>query len=80
MADTHITDEHRRAFNALTNGQYRNFCLFSCSCDGHPAVAIAAVNVRPSGEEGGEDEYRVQPLFVSVTPSMKLTDHDGREA
>ena len=80
MADTHITDEHRRAFDALTSGQYQNFCLFSCSCNGHPAVAIAAVNVRPSGEESGEDEYQVTPMFVSIHPSMKLTDHDGREA
>ena len=30
---THTTEEHRRAFAALTSGDYdNNFTLFSCFC------------------------------------------------
>jgi hypothetical protein len=41
--------------------------------NGEPAAAIVAVN--PDG-----DGYAITPLFVSVTPSLELTDHDGRNA
>ena len=78
---TNITVEHRRAFDALKSGRYDNFCLFSCYVDGEPAAAIAAVSVHePDGEGEGEAEYGIHPLFVSVTPAMRLTDHDGTEA
>ncbi|ADZ68931.1 hypothetical protein [Polymorphum gilvum] len=70
---TNITPEHRAAFEALTSGEYANFALFSCFADGQPAAAICAVN-----EQGGA--YTIRPLFVSVTDTMRLTDHDGREA
>ena len=70
---TNITPDHQRAFEALTSGEFQNFALFSCFADGVPAAAICAVS-----EEGGE--CRIQPLFVSVTDMMRLTDHDGREA
>lgn len=69
---TNITDAHRTAFEALTSGKYKNFALFSCFVDGQPAAAIAAVN-----RDG--DDFTVTPLFVSVTPEMVLTDHDGKE-
>jgi hypothetical protein len=71
MADTNITKEQRDCFNALTSGNYANFALFSCFVNGEPASAIVAVN-KPEG-----DEYQITPLFVSVTPGMKLIDHDG---
>jgi hypothetical protein len=71
MPATNITPEHRTAFDALTSGQFSNFALFSCFVDGQPAAAICAVN-----EQGGE--YRIQPLFVSVTEAMRLADHDGQ--
>ena len=77
---TNITEEHRRAFDALTGGETGNFCLFSCFVSGEPAAAIAAVTLCPPSKEGGEPEYLISPLFVSVTPCMPLTDHDGREA
>lgn len=77
---THITDAHRHAFQALTSGRYDNFALFSCHVDGSPAAAIVAVNERPPAEQGGESEYQVTPIFVSITEDMVLTDHDGREA
>ncbi len=80
MTDTNITEEHRRAFSALTSGDCRNFALFSCFCDGRPTAAIAAVTVHPPAVKDGEAEYRVSPLFIGLTPDMTLTDHDGREA
>ena len=70
---TNITADHRAAFEALTSGDYANFALFSCFVNGEPAAAIVAVN-----RDG--DEYAITPLFVSVTPSLTLTDPDGRFA
>ena len=80
MTDTNIADEHRRAFNALTSGQCENFCLFSCTANGHPAAAIDAVTIQPPGDGTGEDEYLISPLFVSVGPGIALADHDGPKA
>ena len=77
---TNITEEHRRAFQALTSGTHENFALFSCFVAGTPAAAIVAVNPCPTREDGGEPEYVISPLFISVTLDMKLTDHDGRES
>jgi hypothetical protein len=71
MAETNITQEHRQVFNALTSGEYNNFALFSCFVNGEPASAIVAIN-KPDG-----DEYQITPLFVSVTPGMRLIDHEG---
>ena len=42
MMATHITDEHKAAFEALTSGEYDNFALFSCVIDGAPGAAIVA--------------------------------------
>ena len=80
MPDTNITEEHRRAFTALTSGRFHNFCLVSCFVDGEPTAAIATVNISPPAEEGGEPDYLVRPLFVCPTAAMTLTDHGGREA
>ena len=80
MSTTNITAEHRRAFDALTSGRYENFCLFSCTSDGQPAAAIAAVTAPPPAENGADPELVITPMFVSVTPGIKLVDHDGREA
>jgi hypothetical protein len=68
---TNITAEHRAAFEGLTSGDDANFALFSCFVNGAPAAAIVAVH-----QEG--DNYAIRPLFVSVTPSLSLTDHDGQ--
>lgn len=67
---TNITAEHRAAFEALTSDGFSNFALFSCFVNGEPAAAIVAIN------RDGE-EYIISPLFVSVTASLQLTDHDG---
>ena len=71
MADTNISPEHRDSFKALTSGDYTNFALFSCFVNGEPASAIVAV----TKDDG--NEYHINPLFVSVTPGMKLIDHEG---
>lgn len=68
---TNITDEHQEAFNALRDPEYDNFALFSCFVGGEPASAIVAIT------DGDEDNYHVTPLFISVTPGMVITDHDG---
>ena len=44
-----ITPEHRRTFEAPTNGRYENFALVSCFCAGEPAAGIATVTVHPAG-------------------------------
>ena len=80
MANTNITDEHKRVFEALRGGEYGNFMLVSCFVDSEPAVAIATVRPTLPEAPNGEPGYFVQPLFVSVTPAMRLTDHDGRAA
>jgi hypothetical protein len=41
--------------------------------NGEPAAAIVAVN-----RDG--DGYAITPLFVSVAPSLTLTDRDGQPA
>jgi len=80
MPDTNITEEHRRAFTALTSGRFHNFCLVSCFVDGEPTAAIATVNISPPAEEGVEPDYLISPLFVCPTAAMTLTDHGGRNA
>lgn len=69
---TNITTEHREMFNAITSGDFSNFALFSCYVNGTPAAAIVAI----SQDENGET-FLVEPLFVSITEGMTLTDHDG---
>ena len=76
---TNITEEHRRAFEALTSGDHDNFALFSCFCNHQPAAAIVAVNECASAEETGEPEFHIKPLFISIVDGLVLTDHDGRE-
>jgi hypothetical protein len=69
---TNITQAHKDAFHALISGCSEGFALFSCFVNGEPTAAIAVV-----GHEG--DDYTVTPLFVGVTPSMVLTDHNGEK-
>ena len=80
MPDTNITEEHRRAFEALTSGRFDNFCLISCFVDGEATAAIAAVTVSPLAQDDGEPEYLIRPLFICLTAAITLTDHEGREA
>ena len=80
MPDTNISEEHHRAFEALTSGRVDNFCLVSCFVDGEATAAIAAVNLSSPAQDGGEPEVLIRPLFIWPTAPMTMTDHDGREA
>ncbi len=73
---TNIRKDHVSAFDALTSGHYENLALFSCFVIGAPAPAIVAVT--PLTDKGGE--YVITPLFVSVTETMVVTNHDGTPA
>lgn len=73
---TNIAPNHVSAFEALTSGRYENFALFSCFVNGAPASAIVAV----SPPEDADGEVVITPLFVSVTDTMVVTDHDGTPA
>ena len=79
MSDTNPTEDRKRAFAALRSGDAANFCLFSCLVNGEPAAAISAVTPLPSDTGGADCGYRPRPLFVSVTPGMRLADRDGCE-
>ena len=67
---TNIFPAHQDVLEALTSGKYGNFALFSCFINDRPGCAIVAVNKEAK-------EYAITPLFVSVSPGMKLADHDG---
>ncbi len=73
---TNIRPEHISAYQALTSGEVSNFALFSCFLEGEPAVAIVAV----TPPERSDGAYQITPLFVGVTESIVLTDHDGTPA
>ncbi|MDE0032857.1 MAG: hypothetical protein OXU75_06975 [Deltaproteobacteria bacterium] len=81
MSHTNITEEHRRAFEALTSGRFDNSCPVSCFVDGEATAAITAVTVSPPAQDGGGNpEYLISPLFVCPTRAMTLTDHEGRKS
>lgn len=69
----HITQQHRDIFTAVTSRQ-SDIALLSCFVNGEPTAAIVSVN------KGHDGVYRVIPLYVSITPGMTLTDHEGNEA
>lgn len=69
---TNITSKHRRAFEALTSGEFDNFALFSCFVNGEPTSAIVLI-------EHTAKDYTIIPLFIAVTPGMHLVDHDNAE-
>ena len=64
MPETHITQDRRRASEALPSGRFDNVCLLSCFVDGETTEAIAAVIVNPPVQDGGEPEYLISPLVV----------------
>jgi hypothetical protein len=73
MADddfTNISAGHLEAFEALRNEKVQNFALFSCFVNGEPTSAIVSV------DELADGDVRIIPLFVAVTESMVLTDHN----
>ena len=75
MADTNITKEDQKLFEALTSGEYDNFALFSCFVDGEPSCAI--VSIEKTEIDPGTTQFLIKPQFVRVTDNMILTDHDN---
>jgi hypothetical protein len=73
MKGSFITPGHVRAFQAVTSRLYDNITLWSCRINGEPGVAIVMVD-HPT-----EDTLAVMPLFVAVTPGMKIVFEGGRE-
>lgn len=67
---TNITDDHKIEFQYLLDFPHEH-ALFSCFLDEKPTSAIVRV-------EKEADGYKFTPIFVAVTPNMKLTDHEGR--
>lgn len=70
------TDDAERdivwVYNALRDPQYVNFCLLPCQVNGEKSMAICVTQ-----KQG--DKVEVEPVFVFVTPKMKLVDPQGRE-
>jgi len=64
---SHITPGHVRAYHMLTSTLYEDrLTLTSCWINGEPGVAIVLL------DRVGEDKMAVMPLFVAITPEMKL--------
>ena len=69
---SNITPGHVRVFQAIRSPLYDNITLASCTINGEPGVAIVMI------DEVGEGKIAVMPLFVGITPGMKL-DFPGEE-
>jgi hypothetical protein len=69
-APSFITPGHVRAFQAVRSQLYDNIVLWSCLINGEPGVAIVMV------DHAGEDKIAVMPLFVAITPGMKIVFED----
>jgi hypothetical protein len=61
-----ITPGHVRCFQAIRSQLYDNITLASCLINGEPGVAIVMM------DEAGEGKVAVMPMFVGITPKMKL--------
>ncbi|MGA2843218.1 MAG: hypothetical protein ABSG18_24320 [Steroidobacteraceae bacterium] len=72
MSASHITPGHVRAFQAVTSQLYDNIALWSCTINGEPGVAIVMA------DHVGENKIAVMPLFVAITPGMKVEFEDER--
>lgn len=70
---SNITPGHVRAFQAVRSQLYDNITLWSCTVNGDPGVAIVLV------DDVGEGKLAVMPLFVAITPSMRLIFPGERE-
>ncbi|MGD1035929.1 MAG: hypothetical protein ABR878_01800 [Roseiarcus sp.] len=73
MSASHITPGHVRAFQAVTSQLYDNIVLWSCIINGEAGVAIVMV------DHASENKIAVMPLFVAITPGMKIVFEDERE-
>ena len=69
---TNITAAIKHNFDVV-RADNPNIALFSSFVNGEPTAAIVSISKMRDGS------FEIHPLFVAVTPGMKLTDHDGRE-
>jgi len=74
MDSSNITPGHVRVFQAIRSPFYDNITLTSCTINGERGVAIVMV------DEVGEDKVAVMPLFVAITPGMKIDFPGERES
>ncbi len=63
---TNITDEHCRAFNALTGGEAGNFCLFISFPFGPARGRDRRRDRLPAHRRGRPLEYVISPLPISI--------------
>ena len=63
---SNITPGHVRVFQAVRSQLYDNITLASCTVNGEAGVAIVMV------EHAGEGHVAVMPLFVAITPKMRI--------
>lgn len=69
-----ITPGHVRAFQMVTSRLYDDrIALWSCTVNDEPGVAIVLF------DQINEEQLAVMPLFVAITPGMKLSFNGGRE-
>ncbi len=70
---SNITPGHVNAFQAVRSQLYDNITLASCTINGEPGVVIVMV------DHVGEGKVAIMPLFVAITPGMKI-DFPGEES
>ena len=71
---SNITPGHVRVFQAIRSQLYDNITLASCTINGEPGVAIIMI------DDIGEGKVAVMPLFVAITPRMKIEFDGERES
>jgi hypothetical protein len=74
MDNSNITPGHVRVFQAIRSPFYDNITLTSCTINGERGVAIVMI------DEVGENKVAVMPLFVAITPGMKIDFPGERES
>ena len=74
MDNSNITPGHVRVFQAIRSPFYDNITLTSCTINGERGVAIVMI------DEVGEGKVAVMPLFVAITPGMKIVFQGERES
>ena len=74
MDSSNITPGHVRVFQAIRSPFYDNITLTSCTINGERGVAVVMV------DEVAEGKVAVMPLFVAITPGMKIDFPGERES
>lgn len=63
---SNITPGHVRVFQAIRSQLYDNITLASCTINDEPGVVIVMM------DHAGENKVALMPLFVAITPTMKI--------